>query len=116
MVLASAVSMTVVWSVPSREAQSMMAALQSLLRDTRPQPGCEGCQLTSEIGDVVVIRYSERWQSEPDLRRQVRSSRFATLAELIERGIERPIVEFALPDGVRGIEYADEVRRPGLAG
>jgi quinol monooxygenase YgiN len=116
MVLASAVSMTVVWSVPSKESQSMMAALQLLLRETRAQPGCEGCQLTSELGDVVLIRYIERWQSEPDMRRQVRSPRFATLAELIERGIERPLVEFALPDGVRGLEYADEVRRVGLAG
>jgi quinol monooxygenase YgiN len=116
MVLGSAVSMTVVWSVPSKEAKSMMAALQVLLRDTRTQPGCEGCQLTSELGDVVVIRYVERWQSEKDLRRQVRSPRFAALAELIERAIERPLVEFALPDGVRGIEYADEVRQPGLAG
>ena len=89
----------------------MMAALQLLLRDTRAQPGCEGCQFTSELGEVMVIRYLEKWQSEQDLRRQVRSTRFATLAELIERGIERPIVEFTLPGGNRGLEYAAEVRQ-----
>ena len=111
--VSSAVSMTVVWSVPSNEAQSMMAALQPLLRDTRVQPGCDACQLTSEIRDVVVIKYIEKWQSEPDMRRQVQSARFATLAELIERAIERPLVEFALPEGVRGLEYADQVRRIG---
>lgn len=103
--------MLVIWSVPSKEAQSMMAALQLLLRDTRAQPGCEGCQFTSELGEVMVIRYVERWQSEQDLRRQVRSTRFATLAELIERGIERPIVEFTLPGGNRGLDYAAEVRQ-----
>ena len=46
-----------------------------------------------------------------DLRRQLRSDRFAVLAELIERATERPVIEFTLPSGLRGIEYAEEARR-----
>ena len=103
-------SLTAVWSVREKDAASMIAALQLLQRNTRTQPGCQTCQFTTEIGDVVRIRYLERWESEPAMRRQVRSARFATLAELFERGIEKPSVEFDVDGVVRGLDYADDVR------
>ena len=65
------------------------------------------------MGTRVVIHYIEEWNSEDDLRRQLRSNRFATLAELMERASEQPRVAFDLPHGTRGLEYAEEVRRFG---
>lgn len=105
------VGMTVKWRVPAGEAQSITATLQSLMLKTRAAPGCAGCSVSTEMGALVVIQYVERWKSEPDLRRQVRSNRFAVLAELIERATEFPVIEFTLPDGTRGIDYAEEVRQ-----
>ena len=104
------VSLTAMWSVRAKDAASMIAALQLLQRTTRTQPGCQTCQFTTEIGDVVRIRYLERWDGEPALQRQVRSARFATLAELFEGAIERPTVEFDVNGVVRGLDYADDVR------
>jgi hypothetical protein len=63
------------------------------------------------MGALVIIQYSETWKTETDLRRQVRSDRFSVLAELIERATEHPDIEFTLPDGRHGLEYAEEVRR-----
>jgi hypothetical protein len=63
------------------------------------------------MGALVVIQYTETWKTETDLRRQVRSNRFSALAELIEHATEHPDIEFRLPDGARGLEYAEEVRR-----
>jgi hypothetical protein len=63
------------------------------------------------MGALVLIQYSETWKTETDLRRQVRSNRFSALAELIEHATEHPDIEFRLPDGLRGLEYAEEVRR-----
>lgn len=105
------VRMTVQWRIPPGEAQAITAALQSLMLQTRAAPGCSGCSVSTEMGALVVIRYIENWQSETDLRRQVRSHRFSALAELIERATENPDVEFTLPRGSRGLEYAEEVRR-----
>jgi quinol monooxygenase YgiN len=105
------VRMTVQWRVPAGEAQSITAALQSLMLQTRAAPGCTGCSVSTEMGALVVIRYVESWKSETDLRRQVRSHRFSALAELIERATENPAVEFQLPDGSRGLDYAEEVRQ-----
>ena len=104
------VSLTVTWRVTSTDAGPVTAALQMLVGSTRTQPGWEGCQLTTELGDEVVIHYSERWRSEADLRRQVRSSRFSSLAELLERATDTPIVTFLLNGKTRGMDYASEVR------
>jgi quinol monooxygenase YgiN len=78
---------------------------------TRAAPGCAGCSVSTEMGAQVVIQYIENWISETDLRRQVRSDRFSALAELIERATEHPMIEFTLPTGRRGLDYAEEVRR-----
>lgn len=105
------VGMTVRWHVPAGEAQSITAALQTLMLQTRAAPGCAGCSVSTEMGALVLIQYSETWKTETDLRRQVRSNRFSALAELIEHATEHPSIEFTLPDGRHGLEYAEEVRR-----
>jgi quinol monooxygenase YgiN len=105
------VRMTVRWCVPPGEAQSIAAALHPLMMKTRADPGCTGCSFSTEMGALVVIQYIETWTSETNLRRQVRSDRFARLAELIEHATEDPVIEFLLPGGLRGLEYAEEVRR-----
>jgi quinol monooxygenase YgiN len=105
------VRMTVQWRVPAGEAQSITATLQALMLQTRAAPGCAGCSLSTQMGALVMIEYIENWVSETDLRRQLRSHRFSALSELIERATENPIVKFALPSGLRGLDYAEEVRQ-----
>jgi quinol monooxygenase YgiN len=105
------VRMTARWCVPPGEAQSIAAAMHPLMMKTRSEPGCTGCSFSTEMGAMVVIQYNETWTSEADLRRQIQSNRFANLAELIEHATENPVIEFVLPGGSRGLEYAEEVRR-----
>jgi hypothetical protein len=52
----------------------------------------------------------EEWKTEEDLVMQLRSTRFAKLAQLLESATERPRIEFSLPGGIRGLDYAEEVR------
>jgi quinol monooxygenase YgiN len=102
--------MTLQWFVRPQESGPITAALHALMVAARAEPGCVSCQLSTEIGDKAGLRYVEEWKDEGDLKRQLRSSRFSRLAELVERATEQPRVEFALAGGVRGLEYADEVR------
>ena len=71
-----------------------------------------GCSLSTDMRKHknVVIHYTEEWDSEDDLVRMLRSDRFASLAELMERSSEYPTIEFALSGSVRGADYAAEVR------
>jgi quinol monooxygenase YgiN len=102
--------MTVKWTVPSGESRPIVSALQQLMLSTRAEAGCAGCSLSTDVHKKVVVRYIEEWNSEDDLKRQLRSDRFAVLAELIEHASESPTIEFALPGSTRGVDYVEEIR------
>ena len=104
------VRMSLQWFVPSGESGSITSALHALMVATRAEPGCVSCQLSTEVGRQVELRYVEEWKREEDLKRQLRSERFSRLAELIERATERPRIEFSVGSTVRGLEYAEEIR------
>jgi quinol monooxygenase YgiN len=114
-VVSTPVRMTVQWFVPSPESGSIVAALHALMVAVRAEPGCSSCHLTTEMGERAGLSYTEEWKGEEDLKRQLRSERFSRLAELMERATEQPKIEFALPGGVRGIEYAEAVREGGTS-
>jgi quinol monooxygenase YgiN len=108
---AQEVRMTVQWFVQPARMGVIHAALNALMVATRAEPGCAGCSLQAELGTRAGFTYMEAWKTEQDLRSQLRSPRFAQLAHLMESAVERPRVEFALPGGTRGLEFADEVRK-----
>ena len=105
------VRMTLKWRVAAVAATPIMSALQTVLFRTRTERGCVGGSLSTEIGPHVEIRYVVDWESEGDLQRQIRSNDFSQLAELMERATEPPTIEFALPSGMHGMEYAEKIRR-----
>jgi quinol monooxygenase YgiN len=108
--LSKLVGMKLRWLVPPHELGPITFALNTLMVAARAQPGCLGCRLSTDVGPKVALEYVEEWQGEDDLKRQLRSNRFAHIAELIERGLETPHVEFTVPGGIRGLDYAEEVR------
>ena len=106
------VQMTLKWSAPPGELRTIAATLQGLMAATRAEPGCAGCSLLTRMGSRAVVQYVEEWNTEDDLKRQLRSERFGVLAELMEQASERPTVEFALTTGATyGLEYAEAVRQ-----
>ena len=102
--------MTVRWFVSCHELGPISSALTTIMVAGRDEPGYVGCHLSTDVGSRVEMHYFEDWQREEDLRRQVRSVRFARIVELMERAMERPQIEFSLPGGNRGLDYAAEVR------
>ncbi len=106
-----AVRMTLTWHVAQGEDTSIVSALQRLMERTRATLGCTRCSLSTDIGTRIEIRYVADWESERDAQRHIRSSDFTRLAELMEQATEPPTVEFAIPTGICGLEYAEKVRR-----
>ena len=104
------VRMKVCWRVTPHESSRITSALHALMVAIRAEPNCLGCQLSTEMGEQAGICYMEEWRNEEALQRQLRSLSFSRLAELLERATEQPRVEFTLPSGVRGLDYAEEVR------
>ena len=105
------VRMTVEWLVPLGQARPITQALHTMMVDMRRSHGCIGCSLSTGIRDQGTVRYTEEWETEDDLRRRLEGSSFSNLAALIDEATEPPLVEFALPGGVRGLDYVEEARR-----
>jgi quinol monooxygenase YgiN len=103
--------MTMQWFVPPGEMGALNTALHALMVATREQRGCTSCSLSTNLGERAGFHYVEEWKTENDLITQLRSSRFEKLAHLIESATERPRIEFFLPGGTRGLDYAEEVRK-----
>lgn len=105
---ARTVRMTVYWMAPIGQAHRITAALNSMIDETRALHGCLGCTVSTRISKKGIVRYVEEWETEEDLRLRVRSSGFRGLAALIEYAVKPPRVQFALPGGIRGLDFVEE--------
>jgi quinol monooxygenase YgiN len=103
--------MKIEWLVPVGQVRSITIALHSLSADTRTLHGCAGSSVSTEIAKDATLRYVEEWQTEDDLRDHLRSEAFGRLIGLVEAATKQPHIEFILPGGTRGLDYAAEVRR-----
>ena len=106
----TAARMTIEWFVPAGQARPITMALHSLMDETRIAHGCVGCSVSMGLGEQGTVRYVEEWETEDDLRRRVRCTSFMQLVALMDVAIQAPHVEFALPNGRRGLDFAEEVR------
>jgi len=106
----TAARMTIEWFVPPGQARPITIALHTLMDDTRIARGCIGCSVATGLGEQGTVRYVEEWETEDDLRRRLRCNSFAQLVALMDTAIQPPHVEFALPHGRRGLDFAVEVR------
>ena len=104
------VEVRVEWSVLPPQVDAVGTVLHALLSATRGEPGCQTCTLATDMGTLVTMRLREVWDSEDALRQHLRSSRFEALAGLLESALTQPRVEFVLPTGTRGFDYARGVR------
>lgn len=103
--------MTIEWFVPAGQARPMTMALHTLAAETRIARGCVGCSVSTGLGEQSTVRYVEEWETEDDLRRRLLCPSFPQLVALVDNAIQAPLVEFALPHGRRGLDFAEEVRK-----
>ncbi len=109
--LSSCVRMTVEWFVPIGQTRPITMALHTVAADTRAAHGCIGCSVATDIGTRGIVRYTEEWLTEEDLRHRLRSDSFAQLVALIENASQLPRIEFLLAHETRGLDFVEEVRR-----
>jgi quinol monooxygenase YgiN len=103
------VRLTVALSAASgRAAQDLLEALRFLLTGTRLEAGCLEC--CAWVDSDSTVHYVEEWETEADMRRRVRSSRFTSLLSVLESAQEPPRVQFDFVTRTRGIDYVAEIR------
>jgi hypothetical protein len=103
--------MTVEWRVPTGQVRSLTIALHSLISQIRGAHGSKGCSVSMDIRDEGLVRYTEEWETEADLRHRLECDTFKDLTALMDEATESPNVEFALPSGTRGLDFVEEAIR-----
>jgi quinol monooxygenase YgiN len=100
---------------PPCQARAIEDALRVLMRGTRLEPGCLGCQVWTSAEDEDTchsdVHYEERWADERAMENRVRSDAFTKLLEVLEAAVEPPHVEFDFVSRYQGLEYVEDIRR-----
>jgi quinol monooxygenase YgiN len=109
------VRLSVILPARSSQAAAIRSALQSLMRGTRLEPGCTGCQVwTNDDQDHplhTLVYYEEQWATEQAMEHRVRADAFTKVLEVLEAADETPRVEFDFVSRHEGLEYVEAVRR-----
>jgi quinol monooxygenase YgiN len=98
----------------SRGTADLLDALRFLITNTRLQPGCVECSAWADADSMV--HYVETWETEPDMRRRVRSPQFTSLLAVVESLREPPLLQFDFVTSSRGLDYVAEARGEPLDG
>ena len=104
------VRMTIEWLIPIGQTRAINNALHSVASEVRTMRGCVGCSVSTDLGNRGIVRYTEEWLTESDLRARLRSDTFAHLITLIDDAMQPPRIEFTLPHETRGFDFLEEGR------
>ena len=101
---------------PPCQARAIEDALRTLMRGTRLEPGCLGCEVWTsaeeEESGLSEVHSEERWATESAIENRVRSEAFTNVLEVLEAAADVPRVEFDFVSSHQGLEYVEKIRRP----
>jgi quinol monooxygenase YgiN len=96
---------------PSRdERREVLGILRSVQGPTEAQPNCQSCRIYEEDGFEHAILYMERWDSETDFERHVRSELYRRILAALEVSQKRPEISFDYASKTRGMDLIEDLR------
>lgn len=101
---------TVRMVLPARQLIEVMGLLASMAQRTRTERGCLDCQLHRDLLEENVLILEERWASEADLERHVRSQDYRQLLLIMELAKTPPDVRFDTVSTSEGFEAVARIR------
>ena len=98
--------------LPAERLREVLGILIPMAERIRVEPACLGCHVYRDVQDDRVLMLEERWQSEEDLQRRLRSSAYQTVLLLMEMAAEEPEVRFDEILRSTGLKTIADARRP----
>ena len=95
--------------VPLHKQAEIVNTIHSFMGPTSVEPGCLSIrclQDTTNEGSIVV---EERWRSQEDLERHIKSSDYRAFLSVLEAAAKKPVVEFHSVSKTRGMEMIQEL-------
>ena len=84
--------------------------LETVTGPTQAAPGCLGCVILEEHGEEDAVLLVEKWRSEDELNRHLRSPLYSRVLEAMELCREPPDVTFHEITATSGMEVIHALR------
>ena len=80
--------------LPAKKRKEARVILESLIEQTKLEPGCLGCRLYQDVLEERALMIEALWASEKDHHRHLRSDKFRTVLLVIEMAAAPPEIRF----------------------
>jgi quinol monooxygenase YgiN len=74
------------------------------------QPSCLSCRIYEDVQEHGVLMFEERWRSQEDLEKHLRSDEYYKVLLVMEMALEQPDIKFDTISGSTGIETVEKAR------
>jgi quinol monooxygenase YgiN len=101
---------TIRLNISTKNRKEALMILGSMIEQTKLEEGCISCRLYQDINQEGALMLQERWSSEADLRRHLRSDKFHTVLLVVEMATEPPEIRFESVGQSAGMEVIEQAR------
>jgi quinol monooxygenase YgiN len=84
--------------------------LRSIIERIRTETGCISCSVFQDTDNKHMVVFEEKWKSDEDLQRHLRSEYYKKVLIVMEMAIETPEIRFDTIMGTSGVEIIEKAR------
>ena len=92
------------------QRRHLLGVLRSVQGPIQAQPHCQSCRIYEEDGYDEAICYMERWDSEPEFERHIRSELYRRILAAAELSRLAPEITFDFVTNTRGLDLVKALR------
>jgi quinol monooxygenase YgiN len=101
---------TIRLNISTKNRKEALMILGSMIEQTKLEEGCISCRLYQDVHQEGALMLQERWSSEKDLQRHLRSDKFHTVLLVVEMATEPPEIRFESSAHSAGVEVIEQAR------
>jgi quinol monooxygenase YgiN len=94
----------------SEKIDETLQILRSVVERTRVERGCVSCSVFLDTENEHVVVFEEKWMSDEDLQRHLRSEDYQKVLLVMEMAITQPEIRFETITDSSGVETIEEAR------
>lgn len=84
--------------------------LHSIVERTRAEPGCLSCSVYQDTENECLLVFEEKWRSDEDLQRHLRSEVYQRVLLVMEMALIPPEIRFDTITDSGGVEVIEGAR------
>jgi quinol monooxygenase YgiN len=107
---------TVRMAIPPQKRDEALKILRLTAEECGIQPSCLSCRIYEDVREHGVLMFEERWRSQEDLERHLRSDGYYKVLLVMEMALELPDIRFDTISGSTGIETVEKARNSTVRG